>query len=93
MLDMLDRLDSQERWEEARRLARALNGVLALLFRWIDLVRSLKVVRAHAEGLGDIAWSEHELGTLHLVAGDPAGANRRLEEAERIGVSVATRPN
>jgi hypothetical protein len=84
MLDMVDRLDSQERWEEARRLARALNGVLALLFRWADLVRSLKVVRAHAERLGDIAWSEHELGTLHLVAGDPAGANRRLEEAERI---------
>jgi hypothetical protein len=84
MLDMLERLDSQGRWEEARRLARALNGVLALLFRWADLVRSLKVVRAHAEGLGDIGWSEHELGTLHLVAGDPAGANRRLEEAERI---------
>jgi hypothetical protein len=84
MLDMLERLDSQGRWEEARRLARALNGVLALLFRWAELVRSLKVVRAHAEGLGDIAWSEHELGTLHLVAGDPAGANRRLEEAERI---------
>ena len=84
MLDMLERLDSQGRWEDARRLARALNGVLALLFRWAELVRSLKVVRAHAEGLGDIAWSEHELGTLHLVAGDPAGANRRLEEAERI---------
>ena len=84
MLDMLERLDSQGRWDEARRLARALNGVLALLFRWADLVRALKVVRAHAEGLGDIGWSEHELGTLHLVAGDPAGANRRLEEAERI---------
>jgi hypothetical protein len=84
LLDMVDRLDSQGRWEEARRLARALNGVLALLFRWADLVRSLKVVREHAERLGDMAWSEHELGTLHLVAGDPAGANRRLEEAERI---------
>ncbi|HEY6779110.1 MAG TPA: hypothetical protein VI122_21610 [Thermoleophilaceae bacterium] len=49
MLDMLGRLDGEGRWEEERRLARALNGVLALLFRWVDLVRSLKVVRAAAE--------------------------------------------
>jgi Divergent InlB B-repeat domain len=87
MLDILERLDGQGRWEEERRLARALNGVLALLFRWVDLVRSLKVLRAAAERFGDrsaVAWSEHELGTLHLAGGDIRGANWRLEEAERI---------
>jgi hypothetical protein len=87
MLETLERLDKKKRWEEARRLARALNGVLALLFRWGDLIRSLKLIRAAAERVKDLntlAWSEHELGTLHLAAGDPAGANRRLDEAHRI---------
>jgi hypothetical protein len=87
MLETLERLDKEKRWEEARRLARALNGVLALLFRWRDLIRSLKLIRAAAERVEDKvtqAWSEHELGTLHLAAGDRAGANRRLEEARRI---------
>lgn len=87
MLDMLERLDRQGRWTEARRLARALSGLLALLLRWVDLVRSLNLVRATAERLHDraaVAWSEHELGTLNLAAGDVAGANRRLGEAERI---------
>jgi List-Bact-rpt repeat protein len=94
MLELLDRLDSQGRWEEARDLARALNGVLALVFRWVDLVRSLKLVRAAAERVGDRtawAWSEHELGSLHLAAGDPAGANRRLEEAHRIRREIGDR--
>jgi hypothetical protein len=87
LLETLERLDKENRWEEARRLARALNGVLALLFRWGDLVRSLKLIHEAAErvkDMGTLAWSEHELGTLHLVAGDRAGANRRLEEAHRI---------
>ena len=87
LLETLERLDKKKRWEEARRLARALNGVLALLYRWGDLIRSLKLIRAAAEQVKDLktlAWSEHELGTLHLAAGDRAGANRRLEEAHRI---------
>jgi Divergent InlB B-repeat domain len=87
MLEMLERLDRQGRWEEARRLARALNGVLALMLRWGDLVRSLNMLRGAAERVGDLSavgWSQHELGALHLAAGDPAGANRRLEEAHRI---------
>jgi hypothetical protein len=87
LLETLDRLDKKKRWEEARRLARALNGVLALLYRWGDLIRSLKLIRGAAEQIKDLdtlAWSEHELGTLHLAAGDRAGANRRLEEAHRI---------
>jgi hypothetical protein len=87
MLETLERLDKKKRWEETRRFARALNGILALLFRWGDLVRSLKLIRAAAEqakDLNTLAWSEHELGTLHLAAGNRAGANRCLEEAHRI---------
>jgi mono/diheme cytochrome c family protein len=93
MLEMLERPDGQGRWEE-RRLARELNSLLALLFRWVDLVRSLKVLRAGAERFGDrstVAWSEHDLGTLHLAAGDLGGANRRLEEAERIRREIRDR--
>lgn len=95
MLEMLGRLDKQGRWEEALRLARALNGVLALLFRWADLVRSLTVVREAAERIHDLsalAWSEHELGTLYLAAGDPAGADRRLAEAQRIRRQIGDAP-
>jgi hypothetical protein len=87
MLETLERLDKENRWEDVRRLARTLNGVLALLLRWRDLIRSLKLIRAAAERVEDLntlAWSQHELGTLHLVAGDRAGANRQLEEAHRI---------
>jgi hypothetical protein len=94
MLDMLERLDRQGRWKEARRLARALSGLLALLFRWVDLVRSLNMVRDAAERFRDraaMAWSEHELGTLHLAAGDIGGANRRLAEAERIRWEIEDR--
>jgi hypothetical protein len=72
MLAMLERLDRQGRWEEERRLTRELNTVLALLFRWVDLVRSLKMACAAAERFDDwfaAGWSEHELGTLHLAAG------------------------
>jgi Divergent InlB B-repeat domain len=87
MLDMLQRLDRDGRWEEAIRLARALSGVLALLFRWADLIRSLGIARTAAERAGDLVglgWAEHELGTFRLAAGDRADANRHLEEARRI---------
>lgn len=87
MLDMLQRLDRDGRWQEAIRLARALSGVLALLLRWADLIRSLGIARTAAERVGDLAglgWAEHELGTFRLAAGDRAGADRHLEEARRI---------
>jgi uncharacterized repeat protein (TIGR02543 family) len=94
MLDVLQRLDKEGRWEEALRLGRALSGGLALLFRWIDLVRSLRLIRTAAEKAGKpavVAWSEHELGTLHLAAGDNAGADRHLEEARRIREEIPDR--
>jgi Divergent InlB B-repeat domain len=94
MLDVLQRLDKEGRWEEALRLGRALNGVLALLFRWVDLVRSLRLIRTAADGAGAraaVAWCEHELGTLRLAAGDREGADRHLEEARRIREEIPDR--
>jgi Divergent InlB B-repeat domain len=88
MLDLLEGLDRDDRHEESLRLARAINGLLALAMRWVDLVRSLDLalraaehVRGAAETLG---WAQHELGTLHLAAEDAAGAEPRLEQARSI---------
>ncbi len=92
LLGLMGRLDHDERWEEALRVARSLAMLLALLGRWVDLLRSLQVAVSAAEQLGDDggkAWALHELGTLHLVAGKHAKADRLLSQAhelrERIG--------
>jgi hypothetical protein len=94
MLELLQRLDREGRWEEAIRVARAINGLLALAMRWADLVRSLRVALQAAERLGNssgIAWAQHELGTLHLAADDPAGAEKRLSEAQAIRRRIVDR--
>ena len=86
LLGLLARLDRANRHEEALRLARDLAALLALFLRWLDLVRSLELALHTARELGDgeaEAWALHELGSLHLVAGDPAGASERLNEALR----------
>jgi hypothetical protein len=87
LLALLERLDSDERWQEAQRLGRALSGLLALTMRWVELVRSLNIALEAAHTLGDspaVAWAKHELGTLHLAAEDPVGADRELGEAREI---------
>ena len=81
LLDLLERLDREERWSEALRVARALSALLALLMRWVDLVRSLRIALRAAEKLGDVhamGWAVHELGTLHLGAENASAAERRL---------------
>ena len=83
----MGRLDRSGRHEEALRLARDLSAILALLLRWLDLIRSLKVAANSAAALGrgaDHAWALHELGSLQLAAGDPHDAARNLQEAKRI---------
>jgi hypothetical protein len=53
----------------------------------VELVRSLRIVLGAAQALGDenvTAWALHELGTLHLAAGNEAGADRMLSEAREI---------
>jgi hypothetical protein len=87
LLARLERLDRGEHWQEALRLGRALSGLLALTMRWVELVRSLNIALEAADKLGDspaVAWAKHELGTLHLAAEDPAGADRALGEAREI---------
>lgn len=87
ILSVLERLDRDGRHKEALQLARAANGLLALFYRWSDLVRSLGLARRAAEAIGDlasVAWVEHELGTLHVAAGQPGEGVRHLCEARRI---------
>jgi hypothetical protein len=87
LLDALERLDRDRRWSEALRLARALSGLLALLMRWVELVRSLQTALRVAEKLGDhraVGWAVHELGTLHLGAERASAAERRLGQAREI---------
>jgi hypothetical protein len=87
LLGLLGRLDREGRWSEVLALARALSGLLGLIRRWLELVRSLRTALGAAEKLGDldaIGWAEHELGSLHLAAGNAATAERRLGQAREI---------
>jgi hypothetical protein len=84
ILSVLERLDRDDKHKEALQLARSVNGLLALFYRWSDLVRSLGLARRAAEELHDllsVAWVEHELGTLHLAAGNPGAGVQHLCEA------------
>jgi hypothetical protein len=86
-LALLTRLDRSGRHREALRLARDLSALLALLLRWLELARSLRLALRDAQALGDRAgeaWAHHELGSLHLAAGETAEAEDHLAEALRI---------
>lgn len=53
LLALLGRLDREGKHKEALRLARDLAALLALLLRWLDLVRSLELALRTARALGD----------------------------------------
>ncbi|HEU4904827.1 MAG TPA: hypothetical protein VFT19_01775 [Solirubrobacterales bacterium] len=94
LLDLLGRLDRQERFKEALRLARALVNLLMLLRRWAALLRALRAALRAAEKLGDLAavgWAKHELGTLRLAAGGVKGAELSLREAQEIRERIGDR--
>ena len=94
LLALLGRLDREGKHKEALRLARDLAALLALLLRWLDLVRSLELALRTARALGDQgaeAWALHELGTLQLAAGDATSAADRLQEAVRLKEQVGGR--
>ena len=103
LLDLFGRLDRAGRFEEELRLMRSLNGLLALGLRWLDLIRSLRSLLESGETAKHVAgqaFAHHELGTLHLCAGQPEQAREHLRKAaglqERIGdlsVHCATRHN
>lgn len=92
LIEMAQRHSRDERWDDVLELARALAMLLALLERWEELLQSLQLSIHAAEQLGDVvaeAWGHHELGTMHLLRGDHAKADRSLVVArtlrERIG--------
>ncbi|MGH3024092.1 MAG: Ig-like domain-containing protein [Gaiellaceae bacterium] len=87
LLAMLKRLDKAGRFEEELRLLRALHGPLALSLRWLDLIRALRRGLEASGAAGDQAaeaWVRHELGALHLAAGDPKTAAGQFGEALRL---------
>jgi hypothetical protein len=94
LVGLLGRLDRDERWAEALRMARSLATLLALLGRWLELLKSLKLALGAAEQLGDVsgqAWALHELGTLHLAAGERAEAERLLSQARAMREQMGDR--
>ncbi|MGH3113997.1 MAG: Ig-like domain-containing protein, partial [Gaiellaceae bacterium] len=87
LLAVLKRLDGAGRFEEELRLLRALHGLLAVSLRWLDLIRALRRGLAASEATADRsaeAWIRHELGALHLAAGDAKTAAGRFAEALRL---------
>jgi hypothetical protein len=94
LVGLLSGLDRDERWAEALRMARSLATLLALLGRWLELLKSLKLALGAAEQLGDVsgqAWALHELGTLHLAAGECAEAERLLSQARAMREQIGDR--
>jgi List-Bact-rpt repeat protein len=94
LLDCLERLDRKKEHKKSLQMARALATLLMLLKRWADLLRTLRIALRAGERLDDldaIAWAKHELGTLHLVAGDVEGADRDLRRAHEIRERIGDR--
>ena len=87
LLAVLKRLDGAGRFEEELRLLRALHGLLAVSLRWLDLIRALRRGLAASDAADDRAaeaWIRHELGALHLAAGDAKTASGQFREALRL---------
>jgi uncharacterized membrane protein YgcG len=77
----------ESRYRDVLRLARVLAGVLMLAQRWRDLVWTLELAKEAAQGLGDVAaqaWALHELGTLHVAAGNSGAAAELLGRARDL---------
>jgi tetratricopeptide (TPR) repeat protein len=94
LLNCLERLDRKKEYKKALQLARALANLLMLLKRWSALLETLRIGLRAGKELGDpaaIAWAKHELGTLHLAAGDVEGADRCLNQAREIRERIGDR--
>ncbi len=86
MLALLKRLAGDGRFADVLRLGRPLCRLLALTLRWVALVESLRMLLHAATALADsrtVAWTQHELGTLHQGAGDVHRARELLHQAQR----------
>jgi PKD repeat protein len=94
LLGLLGRLNRTKRWDDVLRVARCLATLLALLGRWIELLRSLRTALQAAEQLEaplSEAWVLHEQGTLHLLAGRHADADSQLGKAREIRERFSSR--
>jgi len=94
LLGLLQRLDLDEHWEEAVRVARELAMLLALLERWMELLQSLQTALRGAEkakDLGGHAWALHEQGTWQLAAGNHAKADCLLDKAHDLREQIHDR--
>ena len=87
LLDLAGRLDRSGRFEEQLEVMRTLNRLAVLSLRWLELVRALRSLLGSAQAARQLpgqAWAHHELGSLHLCAGEPEQAEEHLREALRI---------
>jgi hypothetical protein len=94
LLGLLQRLDLDEHWEEAVRVARQLAMLLALLERWMALLQSLQTALRGAEKAKDVggrAWALHEQGTLQLAAGNHGEADCLLGKAHDLREEIHDR--
>ena len=94
MLELVQRLDRDGEHEHALRVARSVTKLMTLLARWRQLARTLGVALHAARELGDeagIAWAEHDLGTLELVAGRMRQAEEHLDAARTLRLRLGDR--
>jgi hypothetical protein len=91
-LDLIERLDRSGRSKKTLELVRMAQRVLALARRWLELIKLLRGVLEAARAAGDdatVAWAQHELGTLHLAAGQLREADAALSESLSLRRRIA----
>ena len=84
LLSVFDWALRNGRWDEAKRLGRALDVALTLSGRWEAWGQVLRQVGEGAAAAGDeetAAWVLHQQGSRALCLGDDAAARRYLTEA------------
>jgi LysM repeat protein len=89
--EMLRWAAAARRWADVLRLARAVDGSLALAARWEAWKRVLNWGLQAARELGNeqgIAWAHHQLGTRALCLGDKQVARQALIKALRAWQSL-----
>jgi hypothetical protein len=90
-LALLQRLTQSGRLAEVIKLGRPLCRLFALTLRWAALVETLRLVFHAATALADtpaIAWTQHELGTLHGSVGNVERARDLLNQARRTREAI-----
>jgi hypothetical protein len=74
-------------WANAAALGRAIDPYLTLSGHWDAWHKTLKGTREAADAMKDLAlqgWVLHQLGTFEIGMGNPAAAQKLLEEAVKI---------